>query len=58
MPDEEVRTPEQKKRDLYDRQVQLLKTFLERNAISKEQYDKSYHDLTVKMGYPETGEDQ
>ena len=51
MPDEEVRTPEQKKRDLYDRQVQLLKTFLERNAISKEQYDKSFHDLTEKMGY-------
>ena len=51
MPDEEARTPEQKKRDLYDRQVELLKTFLERNAISKEQYDKSLHDLTEKMGY-------
>ena len=51
MPDEEVRTPEQKKRDLYNRQVELLKTFLERNAISQEQYDKSYHDLTEKMGY-------
>ena len=51
MPDEEVRTPEQKKRDLYDRQIELLKTFLDRNAISQEQYDKSYHDLTDKMGY-------
>ena len=56
MPDEEVRTPEQKKRDLYDRQVELLKTFLERNAISQKQYDKSFHDLTVKMGYEENKE--
>lgn len=44
-------TPEQKKRRLYDRQVELLKTFLESGAISKAQYDKSYGDLTEKMGY-------
>lgn len=43
-------TPEEKKRKLYEKQVDLLKTFLERNAISKAQYDKSFHDLTVKMG--------
>ena len=29
------------------------KTFLEHGAISKEQHDKSLHDLTVKMGYGE-----
>ena len=29
----------------------MLQGFLERNAISKEQYEKSYHDLTEKMGY-------
>ena len=29
-------------------------TFLERNAISKAQYDKSLHDMTEKMGYGET----
>ena len=42
--------PEQKRRELYDRQVALLDTFLEHRAISQEQYDKSLHDLTVKMG--------
>ena len=47
-------TPEDKRRQLYDRQVELLNTFLERNAISKAQYDKSLHDLTEKMGYGET----
>ncbi len=35
--------------ELYYRQVELLKTFLERHAISQEQYDKSFHDLTEKM---------
>jgi hypothetical protein len=27
-----------------------LETFLEKKAISKEQYEKSLHDLTEKMG--------
>ena len=44
-------TPEQKRRELYDRQVALLDTFLEHRAISQEQHDKSLQDLTVKMGY-------
>ena len=44
-------TPEEKKRQLYERQKAMLQGFLERNAISKEQYDKSLGDLTVKMGY-------
>ena len=47
----EAMTPEQKRRELYNRQVALLDTFLEHRAISGEQYDKSLHDLTVKMGY-------
>ena len=47
----EAMTPEQKRRELYDRQVALLDTFLEHRAISQEQHDKSLHDLTVKMGY-------
>ena len=46
-------TPEQKKRQLYEKQKQLLNTFLERHAISQAQYDKSLHDLTEKMGYGE-----
>ena len=46
-------TPEEKKRQLYEKQVAMLQGFLERNAISKEQYEKSLHDMTEKMGYGE-----
>ena len=49
----ETMTPEQKQRELYARQVELLDTFLEHRAISQEQHDKSLHDLTMKMGYEE-----
>ena len=49
----EAMTPEQKRRELYNRQVALLDTFLEHRAITQEQHDKSLHDLTVKMGYGE-----
>lgn len=41
---------EEKKKQLYLRQKQILDMFLERNAISQAQYDKSLGDLTVKMG--------
>jgi predicted HTH transcriptional regulator len=41
---------EQKKIDLYLRQKKMLEQFLERNAISKEQFEKSLGDLTEKMG--------
>lgn len=41
---------EEKKLDLFLRQKQTLDLFLERNAISKAQYDKSLKDLTEKMG--------
>lgn len=51
MPGKEKMTPEEKKKDLYDRQVETLKKFLERGAISQQQYDKSFHDLTEKMGF-------
>ena len=40
---------EEKKIELYLSQKRLLDTFLERNAISKAQYDKSLKDLTEKM---------
>ena len=39
-----------KKKELFLRQKQLLDTFLEHGAISREQYDKSLGDLIVKMG--------
>ena len=38
------------KRDLYLQQKELLDTFLAHGAISRAQYDKSFGDLTVKMG--------
>ena len=40
---------EEKNHALYLKQVDTLKAFLERGAISKEQYEKSLHDLTEKM---------
>ena len=42
-----------KKLALFIRQKKLLDTFLEHGAISKSQYDKSFHDLTEKMGIPD-----
>jgi len=43
-------TPEEKKKQLFLKQKQTLDLFLERNAISKAQYDKSLGDLIEKMG--------
>jgi len=43
-------SPEDKKKQLFLNQKKLLDTFLEKNAISKEQYDKSLGDLRDKMG--------
>lgn len=40
----------EKNRVLYLKQKELLDTLLEKKAISKEQYEKSLHDLTEKMG--------
>ena len=41
----------EKNKELFKRQKHLLEIFLERGAISKEQYKKSLHDLTMKMDY-------
>ena len=46
----ELLSPEEKKRQLFLRQKNTLDLFLERNAISKAQYDKSLGDLIEKMG--------
>ena len=48
--DWEQLTPEQKKEQLYNKQKDLLDTFLSHHAISQAQYDKSLGDLTEKMG--------
>lgn len=46
----EALAPEEKKKQLFLKQKELLDTFLERNAISQAQYDKSLGDLRDKMG--------
>ena len=43
-------TPAEKKKTLFLKQKETLDLFLDRHAISKEQYDKSLGDLRVKMG--------
>ena len=35
--------------ELYRRQVETLKLFLSKHAITQVQFDKSYRDLTEKM---------
>lgn len=40
---------EEKKRQLFLKQKNLLDTFLEKHAISQAQYDKSLGDLRDKM---------
>ena len=47
-------SPEEKKKQLFLKQKNLLDTFLERNAISQAQYDKSLGDLRDKMGIDES----
>ena len=39
----------EKNRMLFEKQKETLDSFLERNAISKEQYDKSLNTLKEKM---------
>lgn len=41
---------EEKNNQLFLSQKKTLDMFLERGAISKEQHDKSLHDLIEKMG--------
>ena len=43
-------SPEEKKKQLFLKQKRLLETFLERNAISQTQFEKSLGDLREKMG--------
>ena len=48
-------SPEEKKIELFLRQKNTLDLFLERNAISKAQYEKSLGDLREKMGIQGVG---
>ena len=38
-------------KELYDKQVETLRLFLEKKAITQAQFDKSYGDLTAKMKF-------
>ena len=44
---------QEKNHQLYIRQKEMLALFLQKRAISQEQYEKSLHDLTEKMGNKE-----
>lgn len=46
----ETLSPEEKKKELFIRQKHTLDLFLERHAVSQNQYDKSLGDLRDKMG--------
>ena len=46
----EKMSPQEKKLRLYLEQKKLLDDFLARGAITRAQYNKSFEDLTRKMG--------
>ena len=46
-----------KKKELFLNQKDTLDKFLERGAITKAQYDKSYGDLVKKMGMEEVAKE-
>ena len=43
--------PAKSRKQLYEDQVALLTIFLQNGAISRAQYDKSFGDLSEKMGF-------
>ena len=49
MESSETESYKEKLKQLYFEQKKTLDLFLERGAISKAQYDKSFGDLTAKM---------
>lgn len=50
-------SPAEKKVQLFLNQKKTLDLFLDRHAISQEQYNKSLHDMTVKMGISQSTSD-
>ena len=50
------RPRQEKQKELFLRQKETLLLFLERGAITKAQFDKSFGDLCRKMGFPEETE--
>ncbi|MCR5322504.1 MAG: hypothetical protein K6E85_04470 [Lachnospiraceae bacterium] len=48
---------DEKRKELFLNQKDTLDKFLERGAITKAQYDKSYGDLVKKMGMEEVAKE-
>lgn len=44
-------------KELYDKQVETLKLFLKKKAITQAQFDKSFGDLTAKMKFDKDNEE-
>lgn len=57
MESSETESYKEKLKRLYFEQKKTLDLFLERGAISKAQYDKSFGDLTAKMKIDELMQD-
>lgn len=51
-------TPEEKRKQLFLRQKKTLDLFLEHNAISQDQYNKSLGNLIEKMGMQDVWSEQ
>ena len=47
----EMLSYEEKNHQLFVKQQELLELFLTKRAISRQQYEKSLHDLMEKTGY-------
>ena len=47
----EMLSYEEKNHHLFVKQKELLELFLTKRAISRQQYEKSLHDLMEKTGY-------
>lgn len=48
-------SPDEKKRQLFLRQKKILQDFLDKRAISQEQFDKSFGDMMSKMDFDTDG---
>ena len=49
--DEKHAAPANGREELFRKQKQTLDLFLEKKAITRQQYEKSLHDLAEKMGF-------
>ena len=48
---DDANVPADGREELFRKQKQLLDIFLEKKAITRQQYEKSLHDLAEKMGF-------